>query len=166
MEPDRYLERGLAQRIHTVTLPAARGAIVDRNGVDLALSVPRQSVVANPGMIDDPAGAAMALAGVLGTDIQVLEERLSSQRSFVYLDRQVDDEIADRAMALDLSGVYTQPESARLRPGDGSALALLGRTDIDNNGISGLELVYDNLLSGTNGEMIVEAGLEIGRAHV
>tara|TARA_Y100000310_G_scaffold312334_1_gene359522 strand:+ start:774 stop:2627 length:1854 start_codon:yes stop_codon:yes gene_type:complete len=159
MEPDRYLERGLAQRIRTVTLPAARGAIVDRNGVDLALSVPRLSVVANPGMVDDPAGAAIALAGVLGTDIGVLEERLSRQRSFVYLDRQVDSEVADNAMALDLSGVYTRPENARLRPGDGSGLALLGRTDIDSNGISGLELVYDNLLSGTNGEMIVEAGL-------
>ena len=159
MEPDRYLERGLAQRIRTVTLPAVRGAIVDRNGVDLALSVPRRSVVANPGMIEDPAGAAMALAGVLGTDIDVLEARLSSQRSFVYLDRQVEDEVADNAMALDLSGVYTRPEQARLRPGDGSALALLGRTDIDNNGISGLELIYDGLLSGTNGEMIVEAGL-------
>ena len=101
----------------------------------------------------------MALAGVLGTDIDVLEARLSSQRSFVYLDRQVEDEVADNVMALDLSGVYAQPEQARLRPGDGSALALLGRTDIDNNGISGLELIYDGLLSGTNGEMIVEAGL-------
>ena len=159
MEPDRYLERGLAQRIRTVALPAVRGAIVDRNGVDLALSVPRNSVVANPSLIADPTAAAMALTGILNTDIEVLESRLSSDRSFVYLERQVEDEIAEMAMALDLSGIYTQPERARLRPGDGSALALLGRTDIDNNGISGLELVFDDLLSGTDGEMIVEAGL-------
>jgi len=159
LEPDRYLAQGVAQRIQTVSLPAARGAIVDRNGVDLALSVPRRSVVANPGLVEDPVSAAMALAGILNTDIETLEERLSSQRSFVYLDRQVEDEVADMAMTLDLSGIYTEPERARLRPGDKSALALLGRTDIDSNGISGLELVYDDLLSGIDGEMIVEEGL-------
>jgi cell division protein FtsI (penicillin-binding protein 3) len=158
LEPDRYLARGAAQRIRTVVLPAGRGAIVDRNGVDLALSVPRRSVVADPRLIEDPSSAAWAMAAVLDTDVSVLERRLASDRSFVYLDRQVADDVADSALALDLAGVYTIKELARLRPGDDSALALLGRTDIDNNGVSGLELVYDGMLSGVPGEMIIEVG--------
>ncbi len=159
LEPERYLARGLAQRIRTETLHAGRGAIVDRNGVDLVLSAPRRSVVANPRLVDDPAGAAMALASVLETDMGLLEGRLGSDREFVYLERQVEDGVADAAMSLDIAGVGTRQELARLRPGDGAALSLLGRTDIDNNGISGLELLYDDLLSGTDGEKIVEAGL-------
>ena len=159
LEPDRYLAHGAAQRIRIEVLPAGRGAIVDRNGVDLALSVPRRSVVADPRLIEDPSSAAWAMAAVLDTDVSVLERRLASDRSFVYLDRQVADDVADSALALDLAGVYTIKELARLRPGDDSALALLGRTDIDNNGVSGLELVYDGMLSGVPGERIIEVGV-------
>ena len=159
LEPDRYLAHGAAQRIRIEVLPAGRGAIVDRNGVDLALSVPRRSVVADPRLIEDPSSAAWAMAAVLDTDVSVLERRLASDRSFVYLDRQVADDVADSALALDLAGVYTIKELARLRPGDDSALALLGRTDIDNNGVSGLELVYDGMLSGVPGESIIEVGV-------
>ena len=54
LEPDRYLAHGARQRISTIELPAARGAILDRNGVDLALSVPLQTVAANPRLIEDP----------------------------------------------------------------------------------------------------------------
>ncbi len=158
LEPDRYLAHGVAQRIRTVTLPAGRGAIVDRNGVDLALSVPRSTVVADPRLVEDPARTARALVGVLDTDYGVLLDRLSSDRSFVYLDRQVDDVVAEEVLGLELPGLYTIQERARERPGDGSALSLLGRTDIDSNGISGLELVYDDLLSGTTGQMVVEVG--------
>ena len=89
LEPDRYLAHGVAQRIRTVTLPAGRGAIVDRNGVDLALSVPRSTVVADPRLVEDPARTAPALVGVLDTDYGVLLDRLSSDRSFVYLARHV-----------------------------------------------------------------------------
>ncbi|SVB32182.1 uncharacterized protein METZ01_LOCUS185036, partial [marine metagenome] len=68
LEPDRFVAHGEAQRIRTVQLRAGRGAIVDRNGVDLVLSVPGQSMVANPRRVEDPARAARALAQVLGAD--------------------------------------------------------------------------------------------------
>ena len=67
LEPDRYLAHGAAQRISIVDLPAARGAILDRNGVDLALSVPLQTVAANPRLIEDPIRAARALAQIVDT---------------------------------------------------------------------------------------------------
>ena len=159
LEPDRFVAHGEAQRIRTVQLRAGRGAIVDRNGVDLVLSVPGPSMVADPQLVEDPVRAARALAQVLGADRGVLERRLSSDRSFVYLGRQVSDEVAAATLALDITGVYVDEGWGRVRPGEDSALAVLGRTDIDSNGISGMELVYDGLLSGTDGEKVVEVGM-------
>ncbi len=158
LEPDRYLEHGEAQRIRSISLPAARGAILDRNGVDLALSVPLQTIAADPRQVEDPIRAARALAQIVDTDVAVLEERLASGKAFVYIDRQVQEEVAQTVLGLELLGIYTYQERARLRPGNDSTIALLGRTDIDDNGVSGLEMVHDDLLSGAPGEMIVETG--------
>ena len=158
LDADRYIARGTSQRIKTVPLQAARGAIVDRNGVDLALSIPRHSVVADPRLVVDPVEAARALESLLGVDGQELEDRLVSQRKFVYLARQVDDRVAYATLRLGLSGVDTIREQSRVRPDGGSTLAVVGRTDIDGNGISGLEKVYDGLLAGIAGEKIVEVG--------
>ena len=158
LEPDRYLEHGEAQRIRSISLPAARGAILDRNGVDLALSVPLQTIAADPRQVEDPIRAARALAQIVDTDVAVLEERLASGKAFVYIDRQVQEEVARTVLDLELLGIYTIQERAHLRPGNDSTIALLGRTDIDDNGVSGLEMVHDDLLSGAPGEMIVETG--------
>jgi len=159
LEPERFVAHGEAQRIKTLRLRAGRGAIVDRNGVDLALSVPGQSMIANPRRVEDPVRAARALAQVLGADPAVLERLLSSDKSFVYLGRQVDLEVAEATLALKISGVYAQEEWERIRPGGDSALSVLGRTDIDAIGISGMELAYDGPLSGTDGERVVEMGM-------
>ena len=158
LEADRYVARGASQRIRTVPLYAVRGAIVDRNGVDLALSVPRHSLVADPRLVDDPVHTAQVLGPLLGVEPLVLEERLTSERKFVYLARQVDDRVAQAALGLHLSGIDTRDEQSRVRPDDRSVLAVVGRTDIDGQGISGLEKVYDSLLAGTAGEKIVEVG--------
>ena len=158
LEADRYVARGASQRIRTVPLHAVRGAIVDRNGVDLALSVPSRSLVADPRLVDDPVRTARVLGPLLGVEPLVLEERLASERKFVYLARQVDDRVVQAVLGLHLSGVDTRNEQSRVRPDDGSVLAVVGRTDIDGQGISGLEKVYDSLLAGTAGEKVVEVG--------
>tara|TARA_Y100000310_G_scaffold88341_2_gene85241 strand:- start:1777 stop:3666 length:1890 start_codon:yes stop_codon:yes gene_type:complete len=158
LEPDRYLAHGARQRISTIELPAARGAILDRNGVDLALSVPLQTVAANPRLIEDPIRAARALAQIVDTDVETLEQRLGNGKAFVYVERQVSEDVAESALALDLNGVFSIQERARVRPGEDSAIALLGRTDIDDVGVSGLEYVFEEVLSGTPGELIVETG--------
>ena len=158
-EPDRFLTYGESQRIRSVALTAARGAIVDRNGVDLALSLPLPSLVANPQAVEDPRQVARLLASVLDEDIDFLERRLSGDGQFAYLGRHLDPAVAAAAMDFNLPGVRIMEERARVRPGERSALGVLGRTNIDSVGISGLELVYDGLLSGVPGRKIVERDL-------
>lgn len=160
LEPDRFLARGESQTMRTVQLKASRGAIIDRNGVDLALSLPLPSIIANPRNVDDPDLTARRLAEVLDTDTAVMASRLSRDSSFAYLQREVSPEIAERVKDLGLAGVLVSEERARVRPGESSGLAVLGRTDVDGNGISGLELVYDGLLSGIDGEMVAESALD------
>ena len=80
-------------------LPAERGAILDRNGAELAISVRRQTVWADPKVVRDPAGAARALAPVLGLDEQALRDELSDDVAFVYLARKVEDDVADTVEA-------------------------------------------------------------------
>ncbi len=159
VEPDRFLAYGESQRIRSVELPAGRGAIIDRNGVDLALSLPLPSLVVNPAQVTDPRGAALSLAGILDADVDFLEGRLSGDGQFAYLGRHLDPEVAAEAMGLDLAGVRILPERARVRPGSRSGLGVLGRTNVDSVGISGLELVYDGLLSGVPGQKVIERDL-------
>ena len=159
VEPDRFLAYGESQRIRPVELAAARGAIIDRNGVDLALSLPLPSLVANPMLVDDPRLTALRLAGILDLDVDFLERRLSGDGQFAYLGRQLDPAVAAEAMGLGLAGIRIEEERARVRPGNRSALGVLGRTNVDSVGISGLELVYDGLLSGVPGRKVIERDL-------
>ena len=117
-EPDRYLARGASQSIRTVPLQASRGAIVDRNGVDLALSLPLPSVVANPRNVLNPTLTARRLAEVLDTDIEVMASRMERDSAFAYLDRVVRPEVAEQVLALGLPGIGVREEPARVRPGE------------------------------------------------
>jgi len=153
----QYEKLGANQRIRKITLAAERGAIFDRNGVDLALSVNQQTVWANPKVVTDPAGYAAKLAPVLNLDKKVLTDRLSDKsHAFVYLARKVDDATADAVKKLNLVGVDFVPESKRFYPSGPMAAPLLGTVGIDNDGLAGLEVQYDKVLAGKPGELTVE----------
>ena len=156
---NRYRDFAKNKRIDQIVLPAGRGAIVDRNNVDLALTVPVKTITANPSQIENPRDSARELSLILDTELSVLEERLSqTHRQFAYLERQVEDEVAEKVLNLGITGIYVQEEMSRIRPGEDLALNLLGRTDIDGIGISGVEKAYDFLLTGSSGLMEVERG--------
>lgn len=156
---NRYRDFAKNKRIDQIVLPAGRGAIVDRNNVDLALTVPVKTITANPSQIENPRDSARELSLILDTELSVLEERLSqTHRQFAYLERQVEDEVAEKVINLGITGIYVQEEMSRIRPGEDLALNLLGRTDIDGIGISGVEKAYDFLLTGSSGLMEVERG--------
>ena len=158
LDSERYVAHGASQRMKTEEVLAQRGSILDRYGIDLAVSVPRRSLVADTRLVEDPVLTAKALVQIIGGNLVELENKLSSGKQFVYLSRQVEDRFVEAVLSLKLSGIYTQKEQSRVRPDGDAVLAIIGRTDIDGNGISGLEKSYDEYLSGENGLKIVERG--------
>jgi len=152
---DAYREASMEQRLATETLRAGRGTIFDRHGMELALSVPSITVYADPRDVRDARGTADALGQLLGWSperIADMTTRLGSPTShFAYVVRQVPAELADAVLALGLPGVATYTEPQRVVTGGDLARGVLGRTDPDGVGISGVELLYDLDLTGVDG---------------
>jgi cell division protein FtsI/penicillin-binding protein 2 len=153
-------EQGLTQRLVTRDLAPQRGKIFDRNGELLAMTVEAQSVWANPSQIEQPLWVAQQVGGLLGVDSDVLFERLTSDRDFVYLKRQVEPVLAEQIAALEIRGLYTHPEATRIYPAGQVAAHVTGFVDIDGNGQEGLEYVYDGELRGVPGKAVFERDLE------
>ncbi len=158
LDADGYAARGIAQRTQAVSLAAPRGSIVGRNGEALALSVPMHTIVADPALVDDPDAEAAALAPILGRDVRSLAADLRGEGRFVYLARKVDDSVAAAVEDLNLAGIQVTEESARVTPAGSVAAGVIGRTDLDSNGVSGLERQYQGQLAGTAGSLLVERG--------
>jgi cell division protein FtsI (penicillin-binding protein 3) len=152
----RYAVFGESQRMHTIVLPAERGAILDRDLAELAVSTRRQTVWADPGVVTDPVAASRALAPVLEMDERVLEEKLRTDASFVYLARKVEDRTADAVKRLALPGIQFLDEPKRIVPSGTLAGPVIGQVGTDDEGLSGLEKQYEKALTGRAGELLVE----------
>ena len=153
---DRSAERGRNQLITALELPPERGRIVDREGVELALTVGIASVYAVPSEIVDPAATAAQLAGLLDVDADALRERLGRQRPFVFLKRWLDDERAEQVRALELAGIGTVTEPRRAYPHGTLAAGLLGFANIDGEGARGIEQMENVWLKGRPSRVAVE----------
>jgi cell division protein FtsI (penicillin-binding protein 3) len=146
-------EVAATQQIVTLPVPARRGTITDRHGVELAVSEAASSVAANPRLIKDPGRVARRLASPLGMEPgkvrKLLEQR---ERGFVYLARQVPAEQARKVEKLEIEGIDLVPERRRTYPRRWLASQVLGTVGTDNVGLSGLELQHDQRLRGSDGE--------------
>jgi cell division protein FtsI (penicillin-binding protein 3) len=149
-----YLAAGGSEWEQTVTLPAERGAILDRNGDELAMSVPQTTIYADPHQVTDPTAEATALAPVLGISEATLDRELTEGTSFVYLARTVPDATAKQVAALNLAGIYSLQEPKRFYPAGQLAQPLLGSVGTDGTGLGALEYKYNSLLSGQAGKQI------------
>ncbi|HEY3722006.1 MAG TPA: penicillin-binding protein 2 [Acidimicrobiia bacterium] len=157
VEGSHYEAMAMAQRVHTVTLGAERGSIFDRDGNDLALSVPQHTIYADPRVVKDPDRYAKALAPVVHVDRADLRDRLAQPHTaFVYIARKVDDATAVKVAKLKLPGVGTVPESKRFYPGGSLAGPVLGFVGTDNDGLGGLESRFENTLRGRPGKLVAE----------
>jgi cell division protein FtsI (penicillin-binding protein 3) len=155
--PERYVAWGQSQRLEVVPLPGPRGEILDRNGERLAISIPQRTIWADPSAVTDPIGEAAILAPIIGVSEAELRPKLSGSGQFAYLLRLAPDEVADEVMALGLDGVSTLEEPKRFNPsGEELAGNLIGQVGIDNIGLSGVELLYDEVLTGTPGQLTFE----------
>jgi cell division protein FtsI/penicillin-binding protein 2 len=147
-----------AQRMHeeTTTTPAGRGSILDRSGVQLAIGEQTTTVYADPHLVTDPRGVAVAAERILGIDANVLYPQLVRKNThFVYVDRFADSKLADRFLAKHYSGVESYPEERRAYPENTVASSVIGYAGTDNKGLGGLELQYDSKLAGKPGKQTI-----------
>ena len=143
-----YRLKAEQQQIGFVELSPQRGDILDRHLDELAISVRIDSVFAHPREIVEPLLTARALAGVLEQDENELYERLISDRAFVYLARKIPPRQAEQVRELNLAGIFFQEETKRFYPGRDLAAHLLGFTGLDNEGLAGLEYLYNDSIKG------------------
>lgn len=146
----------LAESLWSRELPikADRGKIVDRNGEVLATNVTTVSLVVVPGQIDESERVAKDLSDILGTDYQDMLKHVTKSTSIERVHpegRGLDYETAERIDALGYDGVYLLKESKRYYPYETVLSHVLGYVGIDNQGLSGLELYYDEYLMGADG---------------
>lgn len=144
---------GDKRQLRTLAVPAGRGAIRDRNGEPLALSAPTESVWAVPASVLKAPQKIAPLAATLKLDTSELRERLQkfSDRQFLYLARQLSPSHARQVMDVGAPGVFLQREYRRYYPAGEAAAQIVGLTNIDNHGLSGMELALDDALHGEPG---------------
>ncbi len=141
------------QQRETVTIPAGRGTLFDRSGLELALGEQATTVYANPMQITNPHRAALAVERTLGVNAdQILPALANRTRGFVYVARQADPAQAAALQRLKLPGFGFYPEERRDYPQRSVAAQVLGYVGTDGNGLSGLELQFDHELAGRPGK--------------
>ncbi|MBT7951078.1 MAG: penicillin-binding protein 2 [Gammaproteobacteria bacterium] len=150
---DFLRDHGDARSLRTVSIPAHRGLITDRNGEPLAVSTPVESIWAIPRELLQSGRDLVALAAALEMSSSSLNDLLQSRmhREFVYLKRQTQPKLAREIEELKLPGVYMQHEYKRFYPSGEITSHLLGFTNVDDKGQEGLELAFDDWLQGSLG---------------
>ncbi|HYV75512.1 MAG TPA: penicillin-binding protein [Candidatus Binatia bacterium] len=151
-----FLNLASRQRGRVLDVDPRRGTIYDRNGTELAMSIDVDSVFAVPSEIPDQETTSQILANVLGLDAQELLLHLRSQKNFAWVKRKVDAETGERVRALNLRGIYFRKEPKRFYPKRDLAAQVIGYVGTDDEGLGGLELVYDDDLRGIPGREIIE----------
>jgi len=152
-----YMARAQRQQQRVIEITPKRGSIFDRNMHPLAMSIPVDSAFAVPSELADEQLAAHLLSGVLGIPRDVLETRLESSRSFVWISRKLPPEKAEAVAALNLKGVYFQKENQRIYPKRDLASHVLGFVDVDEKGLGGIEHELDSQIRGKSEKIIVMA---------
>lgn len=146
-------KQGDIRTIRVETIDAHRGVVTDRYGEPLAVSTPVQTIWANPSEVDSAEPRLANLARVLDISEATLRQRLEeySGREFIYLRRKVQPDLARQALALDIEGVYSRQEYQRYYPAGEVTAHVVGFTNIDERGQEGIELAYNQWLSGESG---------------
>lgn len=141
-----------SQQTADTVVPAHRGTIVDRKGVELAVSEAADDISATPYLIPNKGKAARQLAPLLGSDEATVLKKLSNACCFVYLGRSIPGDQADKIKKLDIPGIDLAPGQRRTYPGDYLASQVLGTVNQAGKGAAGLEYSLDKVLHGTDGE--------------
>ncbi len=144
-------DKGRARYERVIDISATRGRITDRHGDVLAISTPVRSIWAIPEDASLTPAQSRDLAQLLEMDVRELNRKLASERDFVYVKRQLPPELADKVSAMKLAGIHQKNEYRRYYPSGDVTAHMLGFTGIEDNGQEGVELAFNELLSGKPG---------------
>ncbi|NEX64509.1 peptidoglycan D,D-transpeptidase FtsI family protein [Noviherbaspirillum galbum] len=152
MSTEFLQKQGASRYARTIELPATRGRITDRNGQVLASSMPVKAVWAIPeDVLAAPPEKIGKLAALLDMSERDLRKKLDSDANFVYLKRQVEQDVVDKIVKLGIDGVETRKEYKRYYP-EGEVMAhIVGFTNVEDAGQEGMELAFQKELSGVTG---------------
>lgn len=152
-EQDFLRLQGEARTIRVVATPAYRGMIADRNGDPMAISTPVDSIWLNPKEFNADHPQLLALASLLDMSLDQLLDKVNknANREFVYLQRHITPTLSEQVKHLAVPGIHLMQEYRRFYPGGEVTAQVLGITNLDHKGQEGLELAFDDWLSGLAG---------------
>jgi cell division protein FtsI (penicillin-binding protein 3) len=164
LDAPTYAAEAEKARLRTVTLPADRGTITDRNGVALASTVAAVNVTSDQTKVVDPAATAALLAPVLKMDASLLQTKLTGQARFVYVAKAVPPATWRTISRLDLPdptiqglpGIYAEQTSKRIYPAGQVGANIIGFVGADGKGLGGIEYALDSILAGRDGTATYE----------
>lgn len=153
------LRRGaIEQQTRDYQVSSARGTIYDRNGKTLAVSAGAETISVSPKEIAKEGYAidelAQKLSDILDLDPEDVKPKLTKNAQDVEIKRKVETEVADEVRALNLKGIYFREDTKRYYPYGTFASHVIGFTGYDNQGLGGIEMVYDDELSGVPGRVV------------
>lgn len=148
---DALAAAAVDQRTTTVAVPADRGDILDVNGVALASTVQSRHITTDQTLVVDPAATAAAIAAVIGADAAELTERLTGDRRFAYVAKDITPEQWRAVDELGLPGIYSERSSRRIYPAGDVAANVVGFVGGEGTGLAGVEYARDDELAGVDG---------------
>ena len=151
MSTDFLQRQGAYRYARTLELPAVRGKITDRYGEVMASSLPVKAIWAIPEDVEADKDKLRQLAQLLDTPLSDINKKLESDRSFVYLKRQVEEKTAEQILALNIKGIHTRNEYKRYYPSGHVAAHVLGFTNVEDIGQEGIERAQQKSLGGITG---------------
>ena len=153
---DFLQQKGDSRYLRDIEISASRGKIVDRNGDMLAVSTPMKTIWAIPGDARTmSAEQKRQLAAMLDQSVRELDGKLSSDKTFTFVKRQVSPESADRIAAMKFPGIHQEKEYRRFYPTGDMTAHIVGFTGVDDKGLEGVELAFQNSLFGHPGSRTV-----------
>ena len=150
-----FEQRAQHQQQRTVEVAARRGIIYDRSGRELAMSISVDSIFAVPSEMPDLANTISLVAHITHDDPREILAKCEASKSFCWIKRKADAEVAERIRNLNLRGIHFQKESKRFYPKRELAAQVLGYVGMDDKGVSGIEREYNDELEGKPGRMLI-----------
>jgi len=151
---ETYQQMAVEQWTRDIPVPSKRGIIYDRNGKKLAISASIETVYVRPVEIENPEEVSYKIAEVLSLDREEVLKRITAKKDTMLLKKKVEKELVDKIR--DIKGIHVVDDSKRYYPNTNFAAHLLGFTGIDNQGLDGVEAMFDKYLHGLPGRNIAE----------